>query len=76
MDNERERDFGTNQKLNAMEEKTIYQVTGYQLLFANGRRDNVKLLNPATVDDIEKYRIEVMRRHGCAGVNLTYVKIN
>ncbi len=53
-----------------------YQITSYQLVFANGGRDTVKLLIPITVDDIEKYRNEIRAKHDCIGVNLTYTELS
>ena len=76
MDNEGKRDFGANQKLNAMEEKTIYMVTGFQLIYGSGIRDNVKLNKPEFTEDVEGYRKSVTEKHGCMSVNLTYVEID
>lgn len=75
MDNERERTVGTDKKLNAMEEKTIYMVTGFQLIYGSGIRDNVKLNEPEFTEDVEGYRKSVTEKHGCMSVNLTYVEI-
>ena len=33
-----------------------YQITGYQLVYANGGRDTVKLQTPVIISDIEGYR--------------------
>ena len=33
-----------------------YQITGYQLVYANGGRDTVKLQTPVIINDIEGYR--------------------
>ena len=32
-----------------------YQITGYQLVYANGGRDTVKLQTPVIISDIEGY---------------------
>ena len=53
-----------------MEKK--YQITSYQLVYASGGRDTVKLFMPVMVDDLEKYRNSIRATHDCIGVNLTY----
>lgn len=52
-----------------------YQITGYQLVYANGGRDTVKLQTPVIVSDIEKYRREIRAAHNCVSVNLSYVEL-
>jgi hypothetical protein len=42
-----------------MEKK--YQITSYQLVYASGGRDTVKLFMPVMVDDLEKYRTVSVR---------------
>ena len=37
-----------------------YQITGYQLVYANGGRDTVKLQTPVIISDIEGYRREIL----------------
>lgn len=59
-----------------MEEKTIYMVTGFQLIYGSGVRDNVKLNEPVFTEDIEGYRKSVTEKHGCMSVNLTCVEID
>ena len=54
-----------------MEEKTIYMVTGFQLIYGSGVRDNVKLNEPEFTEDVEGYRKSVTEKHGCMSVNLT-----
>lgn len=76
MDNETERTVGTDKKLSTMEEKTIYMVTGFQLIYGSGVRDNVKLNKPEFTEDVEGYRKSVTEKHGCMSVNLTYVEID
>ena len=36
-----------------------YQITGYQLVYANGGRDTVKLQTPVIISDIEGYRHKI-----------------
>lgn len=59
-----------------MEEKYIYQITGFQLIYGSGVRDNVKLYKPEFTENIEEYRKTVTEKHGCMSANLTYVEIN
>lgn len=59
-----------------MEENTLYQITGFQTVYANSVRDNVKLIGPVFTEDIEDYRRKVIKRYGCMSVNLTYVEID
>jgi hypothetical protein len=50
-----------------------YQIISYQLIFATGVRDTVRLMQPVMVADIEKYRSVVKSEHtDVVGVNLTY----
>ena len=56
-----------------MEKK--YQITSYQLVYASGGRDTVKLFMPVRVDDLEKYRNSIRATHDCIGVNLTYTEL-
>lgn len=58
-----------------MEENVLYQITGFQTVYANSVRDNVKLNEPAFTEDIEDYRRMVIKRYGCMSVNLTYIEI-
>lgn len=37
-----------------------YQITGYQLVYANGGRDTVKLQTPVIISDIEGYRLSLI----------------
>lgn len=54
-----------------------YMIQGYQVVYANGGRDTVKLTNPQLCDDLERFRREKKKAHeGCVGVNLTYVELN
>ncbi|OUP37218.1 hypothetical protein [Bacteroides sp. An19] len=57
-----------------MEEKYIYQITGYQIIY-NLSRDNVKLQQPLIVKDLEEFRKELIQRHEAQGVNLSYVEM-
>lgn len=59
-----------------MEENTLYQITGFQTVYANSVRDNVKLIGPVFTEDIEDYRRKVIKRYGCMSVNLTYIEID
>lgn len=56
-----------------MEKK--YQITSYQLVYASGGRDTVKLFMPVMVDNLEKYRNSIRATHECIGVNLTYTEL-
>lgn len=51
-------------------------VNGFQTIYGNGTRDNVKLNEPVFTDDIEEYRGMVAEKYGCASVNLTYTEID
>lgn len=42
-----------------------YQITGYQLVYANGGRDTVKLQTPVIISDIEGYRRKIRSVHNC-----------
>lgn len=53
-----------------------YQITGYQLVYANGSRDNVKLRQPVMTGDIEKERKRIKQAHGAQHVNLCYTTMN
>lgn len=58
-------------------EKRI-MITGYQLVYTNGSRDTVKLLEPVTVSskvELEAVRDELKSRNGCSGVNFSYTEI-
>ena len=59
--------------INIMEKK--YQITSYQLVYASGGRDTVKLFMPVMVDDLEKYRNSIRATHEFVGVNLTYTEL-
>ena len=60
-----------------MEDKAIYMVTGFQLIYyGSGVRENVKLNKPGFTEDVEEYRKSVTEKHGCMSVNLTYVEID
>lgn len=53
-------------------------ITGYQIVYANGSRDNVKLLEPITVSgkvELEGVRDELKSRNECIGVNFSYTEI-
>lgn len=52
-----------------------YQITGYQLIYPDGRRDNVKLQQPILVDEIEPFRNNLKTEHGCINANLSYTEI-
>lgn len=56
--------------------ETRYQITGYHLVYADGRRDGVKLQTPELVEDLEEYRRLVKDKHECTVVNLNYVELN
>lgn len=53
-----------------------YQITGYQAVYEDGRRDQVKLLQPETTTDIEAYRAYLLQDHHCKSINLSYITIN
>lgn len=56
--------------------KYKYQITGFQLSYSGGQRENVKFQQPVMADDIEEYRREVKDRyHGVTSVNLSYTEI-
>ena len=67
--------FGSHcrNNINIMGKK--YQITSYQLVYASGGRDTVKLFMPVMVDDLEKYRNSIRATHDCIGVNLTYTEL-
>lgn len=55
-----------------------YQIQSYQLVYASGQRDTVKLPvgNQDVVEDLEVYRNKKKKQHPtCIGVNLTYVEL-
>ena len=52
-----------------------YQITGYQLVYANGGRDTVKLQTPVIISDIEGYRRKIRSVHNCISVNLSYIEL-
>ena len=52
-----------------------YQITGYQLVYANGGRDTVKLQTPVIISDIEGYRRKIRSAHNCISVNLSYIEL-
>lgn len=58
-----------------MEKNALYQITGFQTVYASGVRDNVKLNEAVFTEDIEDYRRMVIERYGCMSVNLTYIEI-
>ena len=59
-----------------MEEKEyVYQITGFQTVFKDGTRDNAKIDGVVFTDDLESFRKELIRSHGCYNVNLTYIEI-
>lgn len=54
------------------------QITGYQLIYRDGHRDNVKLLVPVMIGDnvairLQEYRENIKERFDCMGVNLSLV---
>lgn len=52
-----------------------YLVQSYQLVYANGSRDTIKLPTPVLTHDREAYRRRLMEMNpGCVGVNLTCVE--
>lgn len=53
-----------------------YQITGFQLIYPDGRRDNVKLQQPLFAEDIEFFRNKLKEEHECVNVNLSYTEIN
>lgn len=55
-------------------EKT-YQITGFQLVYSNGTRDNVKLQQPVLTNNIDHYRAHVKQEYECACVNLSYIEM-
>lgn len=53
-----------------------YQIQSYQIVYATGQRDTVKLpiISQPLVDDLEEYRKAKKIQHkGCISINLTYV---
>ena len=53
-----------------------YQIQSYQVIYATGQRDTVKLpiIAQPLIDDLEEYRkMKKMQHKGCIGINLTYV---
>ena len=55
--------------------ETTYQITGYQLVYADGTRDNVKLQQPVMTGSIEYFRDRIKQKKGCASVNLSYIEL-
>lgn len=53
--------------------KKKFQITSIQLVWENGQRDTVRLAMPVETTDIETYRSQVLAKHRCKVVNLTYV---
>lgn len=54
--------------------KQKFKITGYQVVHADNRRDNVSMLRPAFVEDIEEYRKLLTGRYkGCKSINLSIV---
>lgn len=51
-----------------------YQITGYQVIYRNGNRDNVKPLRPIETDNIESVRKQLMAEKGAEHVNLFYTE--
>ena len=52
-----------------------YQITSYQLVYANGERDTVKPPNPIKTFSIEQERERIKAKHGARGVNINYTSI-
>lgn len=52
-----------------------YQITSYQLIYANGERDTVKPLTPIETYSIEQERERIKQKHGAKGVNMNYTSI-
>jgi hypothetical protein len=50
-----------------------YQIVSYQVVYASGARDSVKLRVYEEVTDIEAYRHRLMEKYKCVGINLTYL---
>lgn len=53
-----------------------YQITGYQVIYRNGNRDNIKPLRPIETDNIETVRKQIMKEKGAEHVNPFYTEIN
>jgi len=53
-----------------------YQITGCQLIYPDGRRDNIKFYQPVLVEDIESFRDKLKTEHKCTSANLSYTEIN
>lgn len=53
-----------------------YQITGFQLIYPDGRRDNVKLQQPLFVEDIESFRNKLKEAHECVNINLSYTDLD
>lgn len=53
-----------------------YQIQSYQIVYATGQRDTVKIptMNQTLVSDLEEFRRKKKEQYkGCIGINLTYV---
>lgn len=53
-----------------------YQITGYQVIYRNGNRDNIKPLRSIETDNIETVRKQIIKEKGAEYVNLSYTEIN
>lgn len=53
-----------------------YQIQSYQLVYASGQRDTVKLPMSIVVENLDAFRKQKRMQYNCMGVNLTYVELN
>ena len=51
-----------------------YQITGCQIIYADGSRDNVKLQQPVVTGDVEAERKRIQREKNAVHVNLSYTE--
>lgn len=52
-----------------------YQITGCQIIYADGSRDNVKFAQPVMTGDLEAERRRIKEAHGAQHVNLYYTEM-
>lgn len=52
-----------------------YQITGCQIIYADGSRDNVKFAQPIMTGSLEAERKRIKEEHGAQHVNLYYTEM-
>lgn len=55
----------------------MYQIQSYQLVYATGERDTVKIPQheQPKIDNLREFRKQKKVQYNCMGVNLTYTEI-